>query len=216
MILTNMQKILLREIAQNKAIVNAFYLSGGTALAAFYLKHRLSEDLDFFNQNEFDPLSISAFLKGIQRKMNISKIDYQQTFNRNLFFLHIKKYIIKTEFSYYPFPQIDNKKTVDGLHIDSLLDIAVNKVFTIYQKPRSRDFIDLYLIIKKTGWKMVDLIKKAKIKFDYHIDLLQLGTQFVKSAEVLDFPKMLIRLPSSAWRNFFLAEAIKFKNNILK
>ena len=32
--------------------------------------------------------------------------------------------------------------------IDSLIDIATNKIFTIYQNPRSRDFIDLYLILK--------------------------------------------------------------------
>lgn len=215
-ILTKSQRLLLDEIGKNKAIAEAFYLGGGTALAEFYLQHRLSEDLDFFNENEFDPLSISAFFKGIQKKMNITKIDYQQSFNRNLFFLTIGKDIIKTEFTYYPFPRIESKTVSNGIKIDSLLDIAVNKVFTVYQKPRSRDFIDLYLIIKKTGWKMADLIKKAKAKFDYHIDLLQLGTQFVKAEEVEDFPKMIVKLPHSTWQEFYLLEAEKFKNNVLK
>lgn len=215
-ILTDNQKTLLDEISRNKTIIRAFYLGGGTALAEFYLKHRMSEDLDFFTENEFDPLSISVFFKSIKKKLKISKIDYQQSFNRNLFFLRIKKDVIKTEFTYYPFPQIENKKIVNGIHVDSLLDIAVNKVFTIYQKPRSRDFIDLYLIIKKTGWKMTDLIKKTKIKFDYHVDLLQLGTQFVKSTKVTDFPKMLIKLPNASWQKFFMAEAMKFKKDILK
>jgi hypothetical protein len=105
---------------------------------------------------------------------------------------------------------------INGVKVDSLLDIAVNKVFTIYQKPRSRDFIDLYLIIKKTGWKMVDLIKKARVKFDYHIDLLQLGSQFIRATELEDFPKMLIKLPNSVWQKFFLDEAMKFSSNILK
>ncbi len=63
---------------------------------------------------------------------------------------------------------------------------------------------------------MSDLIKKAKAKFDYYIDLLQLGTQFVRATEVEDFPKMLIKLPHSGWQKFFLAEAEKFGNNILK
>jgi predicted nucleotidyltransferase component of viral defense system len=31
-----------------------FYLTGGTALAAYYLRHRLSEDLDFFAEKEFE------------------------------------------------------------------------------------------------------------------------------------------------------------------
>lgn len=202
-ILTKNQQRLLNEISANKAIAEAFYLGGGTALAEFYLQHRLSEDLDFFTENEFDPLSISAFLKSIQRKMKITKIDYQQSFNRNLFFITIGKDIIKTEFTYYPFPEIESRKITNGIRIDSLLDIAVNKVFTIYQKSRSRDFIDLYLIIQKIGWKMTDLIKKAKAKFDYHIDLLQLGTRFVKVMEIEDFPKMLIKLPHFKWQKFF-------------
>lgn len=204
------------EIGNNKNITEAFYLGGGTALAEFYLKHRLSEDLDFFTENEFDPLSISAFLKSIQKKLKITKIDYQQSFNRNLFFITIGKETIKTEFTYYPFPQIQKVKAINGIKTDSLLDIAVNKVFTIYQKPRSRDFIDLYLIMKKTGWEMSDLIKKAKMKFDYHVDLLQLGSQFVKATDLEDFPKMLIRLSNSSWQKFFLTEAGKFKDKILK
>lgn len=40
------------------------------------------------------------------------------------------------------------------------MDIAVNKLFTIYQKLRSRDFIDLYMINKHYGFTIDDLIKK--------------------------------------------------------
>ena len=32
--------------------INAFYLTGGTALSAFYLNHRKSNDLDFFTSTE--------------------------------------------------------------------------------------------------------------------------------------------------------------------
>jgi len=215
-ILTKNQQLLLDEVGKNKAITEAFYLGGGTALAEFYLQHRLSEDLDFFTENEFDPFLVSAFFKSIQKQMKITKIDYQQSFNRNLFFITIGKDLIKTEFTYYPFPRIESTTIFHGIKIDSLLDIAVNKVFTIYQKPRSRDFIDLYLIIKKSGWNMADLIKKAKVKFDYHIDLLQLGTQFVKASDIADFPRMLIKLPHATWQKFFLAEAEKFGKKILK
>ena len=39
--------------------INAFYLTGGTALSAFYLNHRKSNDLDFFTSVEeiIDPFS---------------------------------------------------------------------------------------------------------------------------------------------------------------
>jgi len=78
--------------------------------------------------------------------------------------------MIKTEFTYFPFPRIEKKKQLGNLFVDSLLDIAVNKIFTIYQKPRSRDFIDLYCILQKEKkLNIADLVKKAEIKFDWHI-----------------------------------------------
>ena len=46
-ILTPFQQRLLKAVGQSP-IASHFYLTGGTALAAFLLRHRLSEDLDFF------------------------------------------------------------------------------------------------------------------------------------------------------------------------
>lgn len=62
-ILSENQKRLLSLLAEEKTITDNFYLGGGTALAEFYLHHRLSEDLDFFSENEFDPQVISAIFK---------------------------------------------------------------------------------------------------------------------------------------------------------
>ena len=56
----------LKLLSEEKSISAHFYLIGGTALAEFYLHHRLSEDLDFFSEQEFDPQSISVILKKIQ------------------------------------------------------------------------------------------------------------------------------------------------------
>ena len=132
----------------------------------------------------------------------------EQSFNRNLFFLHLQDGdVIKTEFTYFPFPRIEEKKKFKCLQVDSLLDIAVNKIFTIYQNPRARDFIDLYLIVKEKKWKIADLIKKAKIKFDWHVDALQMGAQFLRVKEVKDFPRLIIPLEPEEWQDFFMKEA---------
>lgn len=214
-ILSANQIKILEAISSDKILCRSFYFSGGTALAEYYLKHRLSEDLDFFSEREFDPQAISVFFAKNKKALGIKKVDFQQSFNRNLFFLYLKKDIIKTEFTYFPFPRIEKKIKENNLFIDSLTDISVNKLFTIYQKPRSRDFIDLYLILKKTGWQIDDLIKKAKIKFDWHIDYLQLGSQFLLAKKVKDFPRMLIKLENKTWQKFFLEQAIKFSPKIL-
>ncbi len=47
-ILTPKQFEFLELVKVEPQITKAFYLTGGTALSEFHLKHRLSEDLDFF------------------------------------------------------------------------------------------------------------------------------------------------------------------------
>lgn len=215
-ILTKEQQLLLSLISKQKDLVNSFYLSGGTALAQYYLHHRISEDLDFFSLEEIDPLVIQVNLKNIQKTAKITKIDFQQSFNRNLFFLHSKNGVMKTEFTYYPFAQIEQPKIIDGIKVDSLFDIAVNKTFTLYQQPSSRHFIDLYLIIKIKGWEFKDLIKKARAKFDSDIDPIQMGQQLLKVTEVLDYPKMIIELPDKEWQEFWFQEAQNLKEEAIE
>ncbi len=207
-ILSKNQINILSLLSNEKLIVESFYLSGGTALAEFYLQHRLSEDLDFFSEKEFDPLFVSSTFKKIQENAGIRKVNYEQSFNRNLFFLELKDDNIKTEFTYFPFVRIESKKKLGNLYIDSLIDIAVNKVFTIYQKPRSRDFIDLYLILKKEKtWSIDSLIEKAQIKFDNYINPIQLSGQFMKSEVLKDYPNMIERIDDKEWQSFFIREA---------
>ena len=216
-ILSENQKKLLALLAGEKVIREHFYLSGGTALAEFYLQHRLSEDLDFFSEKEFDPEQISVVFKKIQQEAGIKSVKYEQSFNRNLFFLELQDDFIKTEFTYFPFPRIEAGQSADRLEIDSLLDIAVNKIFTIYQNPRSRDFIDLYLILKlKPEWAVDELTKKAHVKFDHYLDPLQLAAQFTRVDALKDYPKMLVPLPEKEWQEFFLREAKRLSEKELE
>ena len=215
-ILSDNQRRLLSLLSSQKTIADNFYLSGGTALAEFYLKHRFSEDLDFFSENEFEPQSISVILKKIGKQAGVKNIRFEQSFNRNLFFLELSEDNIKTEFTYFPFPRIEFGKKFEKLKVDSMFDIAVNKIFTIYQKPRSRDFIDLYFILReKKEWTIAQLAASAKIKFDHHIDLLQLGARFISAEELKDYPRMVAPLEHKKWQEFFKKEAEKFSNEIL-
>lgn len=214
-ILTNEQIALLKALGTSDFVVQNFYLSGGTALAAYYLHHRFSEDLDFFSEQEFDILSLDVLFKKIGANTGITKIDFQQSYNRNLFFLHYDSSVLKTEFTFFPFPRIERGERKHGIEIDGLIDIAVNKLFTIYQRTTARDYIDLYCIIQKTGWQIANLIKQARIKFDFTIDPLQLGTQFTKAEEAKDYPRMILQLADSDWKNFFLEEAKKLRKDIL-
>ena len=216
-ILTPLQKKFISLLAKNKAFRERFYLTGGTALSAYYLNHRYSEDLDFFSYTEIEILALDVFLKQLKIPLKIKKTDFQQSFNRNIFFLHTNKEILKVEFTYFPFEPIEKPLKKDGIYIDSLTDLAVNKAFTIFQNPRARDFIDLYFILKKyKKFSLRQLFKMARSKFDWQIDPIQLGTQLFKAKSLKDLPRMLHKIDQEKWRKFFLTQAKALSKDIFK
>ncbi len=214
-VLAKTQISLLEILGQNAWVTENFYLTGGTALAGFYLGHRYSEDLDFFTETEFNPSQTTILLSELQKKFGKGPLNFAQENNRNLYFLRIGNEEIKLEFTYYPFPRIEKGPKDYNISLDSLIDIAVNKLFTIYQRSKARDYIDLYAICKQEQWTIKDLVAKVRIKFDWHIDPVQLGTQFTKAIDVKDYPRMIQNIPNKEWQNFFKEEAKKLGGAIL-
>lgn len=214
-ILTQNQVTTLRAIASSN-LAKEFYFSGGTALSHYYLQHRLSEDLDFFRAIEFDVQAIYIALKILKSIIGYDAIDFQTSMNRNLFYLHFKdKSVLKLEFTYYPFTQIEPPKTIDGLLVDSALDIATNKLFTIVQTPRGRDYYDLYYLIKKYGYTIPKLRMLAKQKFDWHIDPLMLASQLNKANTFLDDPILVEKSDAESIFQYFEEESKKLSNEII-
>lgn len=214
-ILTPRQIAFLENAGREPFISENFYLTGGTALAAFYLRHRYSEDLDFFSEKEFDLLGLDVFLNRLRKVLSVSALDFQKSYNRNLFFLYFDQEVLKIEFTFFPFPRMELGERQYGVTVDSLLDIAVNKLFSIYQRTNARDYIDLYFICQDRKLLISDLILKAKAKFDWHIDPLQLGTQFVNATEARDYPRMIKDISPEEWQSFFIKEAKKLKSEIV-
>lgn len=214
-VLTRPQKLFLKLFGK-ELFSKKFYLSGGTALTGFYIPYRYSEDLDFFSLEEVKIDEVVAFIHSIKKKLGFHSFEFNTSFNRNLFFLKFPKDTMKLEFTYYPFPQLDSSKKELGVKIDGIKDIAVNKLFTIYQNPRSRDFIDLYIIMQKYLFSLQDLIKKAKLKFDWHVDPLKLGSQLLLAERVKDYPRLITPLKEKDWQNFFKKEAKKLGKDIIE
>ena len=217
-ITTAQQEKFLDFFAKTPALVEKFYFTGGTALSKFYLQHRFSEDLDFFSKKEFDIKDITPFVYRAKKDLKFKEFDFQQSFNRNIFhLLFSKNQFLKLEFTYFPFSQIEKPKKIQGILVDSLIDMAVNKVFTIAQKPRGRDFFDLYIILNKKKLDIFDLLKKARIKFDWHIDWLQFGSQLFKVKEFKDYP--ILKDKSFDYKEinrYFLELSKKVEDRVLK
>lgn len=215
------QKILLGEISRYPPLTNRFYLTGGTALAEFYLHHRISEDLDFFSEEEFDTTYITVFLKKNKDKIGFQEMDIQRKQNRFIYFLHFGKERLKVDFAFYPFPRIraDLGKKFGSLRIDSVFDIATNKVFTLFQHPRLRDYIDLYFIFKNfPEFGLEDLAAYARNKFDFVVDRKELAKNFLKVLDLdqADFPRMLVPFERKEMEEFFLGLARSLEEEIFK
>jgi len=215
-ILTPHQEDFLSLIDGEKSLRRIFYFTGGTPLSAFYLFHRLSEDIDLFSGDEVNLLAVRSFIGKAQKKLGLLKIDYKQYLGLHTFQLYFSSTdVLKIDFNYYPFPRIEKGILYKNISVDSALDIAVNKVHTISMKPRAKDFIDIFFLVKEKGYDFKDLLMKAKAKFDWHIDPIQLGSKLLQATEVKDFPRMIKKIDDREWQDFFVKEAKKLKPEVI-
>ena len=217
-ILTSRQLDFLELAQSNAYIAKNYYLTGGTALAAFYYSHRLSEDIDLFSEKqEIESNVVEAFLKKIGPKLNIIKLKGTQTLGLVSFkLIYNDGKELKVDLNYYPFPRIEIGTKYKNLGIDSIYDIAANKIHTIFMKPRLRDYIDIYFILSKEKYNFNDLIINSKAKFDWDIDKLNLAAQFLRVKDFEEILKMRKPFKRKEMENFFLNEAKKLKKEIFK
>lgn len=215
-ILTKKQIDFIKFVASNDYLNRTFYLSGGTAINAFYIPYRLSDDLDFFSELEFDPQQVVYHIDKAKKQLKIEKIDYNQSLNRNIFFLHYnEKEEVKAEFTYYPFSPIYKPSNFMGIKVDSLTDIGANKIHTIYSNPRCRDFLDLYQIIKKENTPFESLLDLCQQKFGVKLDVIQLSAQLLECKNLKDYPNLLTEIDNKVWQNFFLEVISKLKSRYI-
>ncbi len=210
-ILTKNQKILLQKFSKSK-LTKDFVFTGGTALAEYYISYRFSEDLDFFSENDIEVEPILTFLKSLKPILNYTNLNYTKSWNRNLFYLEFEDEILKTEFTYFPFLRNEKPKIINGIQIEPLKELAVNKVFTIFQNPRFRDFTDLYMISNELKLDIENMKKQARIKFEMNIDDLTLARNFEKALSLEDIPKFIGEFDMSKFEKWIE----KSKDEILK
>lgn len=162
-ILTDEQKSLLTHF-RTSPLLESFYLTGGTALSAFFLNHRLSEDLDFFSQGPVGIEEVLAFVKSLPE---VSEVQYERKYDRKIFLLRYSgPSIMKVEFTTYPFSQLEKGPEVEKIQIDSLRDILANKLMAMTDRTDAKDYVDLYCAFKRNPQLDInELIQQAELKF---------------------------------------------------
>lgn len=212
-ILKDWQKKATEFVASTKEL-NDFYLTGGTALAAFYLQHRISDDLDFFSYSEFDPIFIHKISSELKNVLVASQMRFSRLYDRFQFFYQLNDEETKIEFSKYPFRQLNPVNTINGLRVDSEEDIASNKLMTILDRFDPKDFVDLYFLLQK--YKLQEIKNKAEKKFNLKIQALLLGSELSKVRRIEVLPKMLKPLTIEELKDFFSEQIKKLSAEIIE
>lgn len=206
---TPRQEQFLQLVAKIPYVSSRFYLTGGTALAAIYYNHRVSLDLDLFSPKELNIRKITEALFSIQNRLRYVKIRRQPQKGEGNYILGFpNKETIFLDFVYYPFKRLKPSTKWKNLEIDSLEDIATNKLNTILQRTLMRDYIDLYCIMHRQKLSLKKLRKNMIKKFDWPIDPNVLSRHFLRVAEHTDIPQM--KIP------FSREKMIKFYENLAK
>lgn len=212
-ILTPEQKKVIGLVAGEMKLAD-FYLTGGTALAAYYLGHRYSDDLDFFIFTDPDAVFLHSFNIKIKDALGAENVRYQRLHDRRQFFFKQDKDELKVEFTKYPFRQLETPIIRDGVKVDSLRDIAANKLMALLDRFDPKDFVDLFFILQQLGFK--DIRRDTETKFGTKIDDIFLGGELVKVRRIEALPKMIKPLTIENLKSFFADCANEIKTDILQ
>jgi hypothetical protein len=141
-----------------------FFLTGGTALSAFYLQHRYSEDLDLFtlDSDAFDRVSLYVADTATKLKASIASLQTAPQFHR--YKLSRQEESVIVDFVREVVPQISEvKNRFEGIVVDTLEEITANKICTVISRAEIKDYIDLYFL-GLTGYPLENYIELAQQK----------------------------------------------------
>lgn len=216
-VLTPRQSFLVEQAAQNDYLTRWFYLTGGTALAEFYLHHRLSEDIDFFTRSQVFQSKVAAFLRDIQKQARVVRVDWKQIGGLYTYSLTYKDGIVlKVDFNEYDYPQVERGMMFGKLPVDSVYDIVINKLYTIFSRHNARDYVDLYVLLSSGDFSLEQLFSRIPDKFGPLPTELTIMRAFLAAQDVTDYPKMLIPFDRRKMIDFYLEQAKKIGERLLK
>ncbi len=199
-LLTPLQQVFLDEFFLQPA-GREFFLTGGTALATFYLRHRYSEDIDLFTLSETALQDVSNSLPAIAAKMNAAIEDRFRTMSFRQAFIRVGTEELKVDLVRDVGTQFGEHQQFGNIIVDSELNIAVNKVAAIFGRITSKDFVDLYFLLNK-GYDLDELIHMAKEK-DLGLTEFYFAGMLRESRRITTLPRMIEPLTVDELRAFF-------------
>jgi len=212
-VLTPLQRDFLHSFFAQPAST-PFALHGGTALAAFHLRHRVSEDIDLFavaplsdeelKYCEILDLGQRAALTAARSIGATSEHREPTALFHQVFVTRGDEPRLKIDLVRDPGPLFGEILSLGDIRVASQLDIAVGKVAAILGRLAARDYVDLYFLLH-AGFEFEGLLELAKQK-DLGLNEFYLGQAMkaVEKVSLADLPKMLKPINLDDMKRFFV------------
>jgi len=143
MFLTDKTFEVYEELAENDFLSN-FTFAGGSALA-YYLHHRLSEDLDFFSWLGTLPIETTNFLNQLGKNHKLVIANSSQTYI-DLFVDDVKVTLFANNWEEL---KTTREKIKGNIHIAGLELLTAIKINALSLRAKYRDYYDLYILNKE-------------------------------------------------------------------
>lgn len=169
-----------------------FYLTGGTALARFFLHHRESVDLDLFtNDQVIDFSSLNQHVRGLIFSLHLKSTKEVVTDSFLQYFLEDESgQTLKIDFVKDIPVRFGDVVSQGKIRLDSLENIGSNKVLAIFGRLETKDYIDLYYLITESGLNFDKICEDAKKK-DLGFSEFYLANAIDRLNEVTTYPVLL-------------------------
>jgi predicted nucleotidyltransferase component of viral defense system len=155
--LSQLQQDFLKAFFQRE---NRFFLTGGAALAGFYLGHRQTHDLDLFTLA--DAMSDGmASVTAVARELGatIEPIQTAPDFRRVLLTRANEAIVIDLAREYVA-QVVNDKPMINGVRLDPPQEILANKLCALLSRSEIRDLVDLRAL-ELAGYSMEDALAAA-------------------------------------------------------
>ena len=182
-----------------------FFLTGGTALAQYYLQHRLSEDLDFFTiDQKADFAVVNAQINRLINRLGY-KIENQVFTASFLQFILIDRNAkpLKVDLVKDIPVHFGLIKKEGNIFLDSLENIAVGKLLALFGRSAPKDFVDLYFLLEKKKVDFENIFDMAKKK-DTGLNEFYLALMLSHVSQIKDFPKTIKPFDEKDLVKFFI------------
>jgi predicted nucleotidyltransferase component of viral defense system len=161
--LTGAQCAFLDHLLESE-LADTFYLSGGTALSAFHLHHRRSDDLDLFSRHRFDTTAAVRLVNAIAEEEPIPR----RVADRRGFVARVAGEPLRVEFVHYDFDWIEPPvPRYRRLRVDGLRDILANKLSAMVERTDPKDYADVLHLLRRTPLTIEQGMADCKTKFGW-------------------------------------------------